>query len=375
MGIQDVRETIKSCRFCFMCRHACPTFLATKLDSHTPRGYALLLSQIDEGYRSWTKETIDRFYQCSQCGLCREDCEYHWQEDELVRNAREDIVKGEHTPERVKKIASSLIQKGTPYEKETAKGNVPSGIVGKKDTDILYFAGCSTRQNHSGILESLSKIFQAIAINWTMLQGEGCCGTPLYELGYTGDAKKAAEKLATKISEINPKILLTGCPHCFRAFKEFYPQWGLHFSSKIQIVHTSQYLATQITNGTLKLEPEETFSSLCYHDPCQLGRKLNEYEAPRRLINAATGKVPLELFHDREHAECCGAGSVMFLTDPNIAVKVAKKRLERVHETHAEVIITACQNCKTSFINAQNHLDNPIQVMDVTELIASRLKG
>ena len=35
MGIDHVREVIKNCRFCFMCRHACPTFLATKLDSHT----------------------------------------------------------------------------------------------------------------------------------------------------------------------------------------------------------------------------------------------------------------------------------------------------------------------------------------------------
>jgi len=355
-----------------MCRHACPTFLATKLDSHTPRGYALLLSQIDEGYREWTKETIDRFYQCSQCGLCRADCEYHWQEDELVRNAREEIVKGERIPERVKNIASFLIQTGTPYEKEAAI-HVPSEIVGNKDVDVLYFAGCSTRQNHPEIIESLSKIFRAIGINWAMLQDEGCCGTPLYELGYTDEARKMAGKLAAKICEANPKVLLTGCPHCFRAFKEFCPQWGINVSSELQILHTSQYLDTLISDGTLKFEGNASFSSLCYHDPCQLGRKMKEYDAPRRLIETVSGKVPLELFHTKELAECCGAGSVMFLTDPDIAVKVAQKRLERVHETEAELIITACQNCKTSFMNTKNQGKDHIQVMDVTELIVSRL--
>ena len=38
-----------------MCRHACPTFLATKLDSHTPRGYALLLAEIEAGKIGWTE--------------------------------------------------------------------------------------------------------------------------------------------------------------------------------------------------------------------------------------------------------------------------------------------------------------------------------
>jgi Fe-S oxidoreductase len=353
-----------------MCRHACPTFLATKLDSHTPRGYALLLSQIDEGYREWTRETVDRFYQCSQCGLCREDCEYHWPEDELVRNAREEIVKTGHIPERVKNIASSLIQTGTPYEKGITTWNAPPEIVGKKNPDMLYFAGCSTRQNHPEITEALSQIFQAMGTEWAILQEEGCCGVPLYEIGYPDAARETAEKLAAKISAVNPKLLLTGCPHCFRAFKELYPQWGLSFSSDLQISHAAQHLAARISDGTLKLKGNPTFSSVCYHDPCQLGRKLKEFDAPRRLIETATGKVPLELFHHKEHAECCGAGAVMFLTDPEIAVKVAKKRLERVHETQAEVMITACQNCKTNLIKAKNQSDDNIQILDVIELIA-----
>lgn len=374
MGIQDVKETIKSCRFCFMCRHACPTFLATKLDSHTPRGYALLLSQIDEGYRAWAKETVDRFYQCSQCGLCREDCEYHWQEDELVRNAREEIVKTGHTPERVKNIASSVIHTGTPYKTDVTTKDVSSDVIGKKQAEVLYYAGCSTRQNHPELIASLNKIFQATEADWTILEDEGCCGTALYELGYTDEAKDVARNVVAKISAIHPKVLLTGCPHCFRAFKEFYPQWGISFFSELQIVHTTQYLSTLVSNGTLALKGETPFSSLCYHDPCQLGRKMQEYDAPRRLIEAATGKAPYELFHNKGHAECCGAGSVMFLTDPDIAAKVAKKRLERVEETQAEVLVTACQNCKTNLVAAQGDAEKAVQVMDVAELIASRVQ-
>lgn len=374
MGIQDIKEIIKSCRFCFMCRHACPTFLATKLDSHTPRGYALLLSQIDEGYRTWTKEMAERFYQCSQCGLCREDCEYHWQEDELVRNAREEIIKTEFLPEQVKTIASSIIQTGTPYKEEAIAAHVPTEVIGKKNVDVLYFAGCSTRQNHPEIFESLKRIFQTAGIAWTMLDDEGCCGVSLYELGYTEEAKETAEKLAAKISEAHPKMLVTGCPHCLRGFTTFYPEWETGLSSELQIFHSSQYLQKLLVEGKLAIDADkETVPAVCYHDPCQLGRNMGEYDAPRSLIETATGQAPLELFHNKEHAECCGAGSVMFLTDPDIAAKVARKRLERVDETQAKVVVTACQNCKTNFVTAQDGAENTAQVMDVTELIASKV--
>lgn len=373
MGIQDVQEIIKSCRFCFMCRHACPTFLATKLDSHTPRGYALLLSQIAEGYSDWTPETIDRFYQCSQCGLCREDCEYHWQEDELVRHAREEIVQQNQTPERVTRLATSLIRNGTPYQDEDRASHIPQEIVGKKQTEVLYFAGCSTHHSHPALIEALAKIFRAAGIEWTMLADEGCCGTSLYELGYTEEAKTIAQPLGNKIIETDPRILLTGCPHCLRAFKEFYPQWNIELDSNMQILHTSQYLARLLHEGKLKLNGKVNLSAVCYHDPCQLGRKMQEYDAPRQLIEIVTSQAPREFFHHKALAECCGAGSVMFLTDPEIANEVAGKRLERVAETGAEGIITACQNCKTMLLTAQNGADPVVPVMDIVELVAKKI--
>jgi glycolate oxidase len=359
-----------------MCRHACPTFLATKLDSHTPRGYALLLSQIDEGHRNWAPATVDRFYQCSQCGLCREDCEYHWREDELVRNAREEIVQKDYTPERVKKIATSIIQYGTPHQEERALVGIPAGVLDKPDADVLYFAGCSARYNQQSIIISLSRIFHAAGVDWAMLDDEGCCGASLYELGYTKEAKTCAEKLAAKISKARPKVLVTGCPHCFRAFKNMYPEWKVELPSELQIFHTSQYLQMLLSEGTLRLtEDWDATTTFCYHDPCQLGRNMQEYDAPRSLIERATGQAPLELFHNREHAECCGAGSIMFLTDPDIAQKVAKKRLERVEETQAGIMVTACQNCKTNLDTAQTGMENCVRVMDLAELLASRIQN
>ena len=120
----------------------------------------------------------------------------------------------------------------------------------------------------------------------------------------------------------------------------------------------------------LRLDGEGKEGVLAYHDPCMLGRKMGVYDAPRALIQAATGSGPQELFHNRALAECCGAGAATFLAEPEAALKVAGVRLERARETGAATLVTACQNCKTLF---QEAVAGEMQVLDLVELAARHL--
>jgi len=369
MGIKEVRETIKMCRFCFMCRHACPVFLATKLDSLTPRGHALVLSAIAERIRKWDKDIVARFYQCTLCGLCKEYCEYNWPEDELVRNAREEIVAAGKEPEKVRFLASLVINKGSLYE-NNEKWPFPSEVIGKKAPDVLYFAGCSTRKNHPEILKAVGRVLDHMGENWSVLEEETCCGMALFDLGYTEDAKRMAKKLADKIAQLHPKTILTGCAHCYRAFKEKFAEWQIKLPQGIKIFHLTEYLYENVLSKKLQIKIDKKIQSVSYHDPCQLGRKLGIYDPPRKLIEMVTGKPPIELFHNRAKAECCGAGTVMFLTDPEISEEVARLRVNAAIEEGAKVIITACQNCKSIFTRVNQGY---IEVLDIVELISSQL--
>jgi len=370
MGIQEIRQTTESCKHCFMCRHACPTFLATKLDSHTPRGYALLLSEIDHGYQSWTPAIIDRFYQCSRCGLCREDCAYHWAEDEVVRNAREEIVAGALAPGRVKSIADSITSHHHPYGEAPDSWTPPPGVPGRKKAEILYFAGCATRQSHPEIARAVEKIMSVLGADWTTMPKEGCCGMPLFDLGYTDEARAESRRLIDRLKELKARFLITGCAHCYRAFTELYPAWGTPLPEGLQVMHISQYLLRQFQQGGLKVARPAALAGVSYHDPCQLGRNAGEYDAPRNLITLALGVPPRELFHSKEKAECCGAGSSMFLTDPDIARKVALMRIRAVHDAGSAAVITACQNCKHALVDAQRGEASGVQVFDLAELVA-----
>jgi len=370
MGIEEARETIRSCRYCFLCRYACPTFLASKLESVTPRGYALLLMEVDESRQDWTTEKAARFYDCSQCGLCRQICEYHWPEDELVRHAREAIVASGHAPEAVIRLATGFMERSEP----------PPGLAGgqshvpERKPRLLYFAGCQTLQDHPEIVEANQKLLTACGEDWGMLDEETCCGAPLYDLGYTREAQQAAGRLAERIEKWNPEILLTNCPHCLRSFQEHYPAWQVDLPPGIKIMHTSQYFQARLSDDSLKLKPNADFRHVAYHDACQLGRKMGVYNEPRELIASATGSPPLELYHAREQAECCGAGSVMGLTNPDLAGKIATLRLERAIEAGAETLVSACPNCKSAFTLGNNQLHANLRLLDLSELLLNQIE-
>ncbi len=374
MGIDHVKEVIKNCRFCFMCRHACPTFLATKLDSHTPRGYALMLSEISEGIRKWTDDFVKKFYQCSQCGLCREDCEFHWPEDDLVRHAREDIIEKDMEPPLVKKILQSIQENGSPFGKENLK-NLKKQFNIHFHPDIIYFPGCSTCFYHPEIIESTQSLLNYCGFNWMRMENEECCGMPLYDLGYTQEAKRQAKKTYDKLVAIHPKIILTGCPHCLRNFREIYPNWQLSFPKDMQILHVTQFLQEKILDHSLIFHHKVSLKSVGYHDPCQLGRKLGIFDAPRFVIRDIIGQAPTEIFHSREKAECCGAGSIQFFIDLELSQKIAKVRMNRVLEEKSQVLITACQNCKTVFQSFIEKEFPSMQVMDIIELANLEFEG
>jgi heterodisulfide reductase subunit D len=369
MGIADIRETISSCKHCFMCRHACPTFLATKLDSHTPRGYALLLAEIEAGKLGWSDAVVDRFYQCTQCGVCREDCAYHWPEDGLVRNAREDIVGSGSAPERVLKIARNLIDSGSPVD--AAPPVIENVSVGKAGAGTLYYSGWSARAFYPAVVQSTGLLLNRLGEDWTMLERETDTGVSLFELGFTREAHAQATALRDEIMRIKPRRIVTGCAHGYRAFTFLWKGMGVELDPGIEIMHTSQLLSRSVDRGAITEGGTPIEGPIGYHDPCHLARNAGVFMEPRRVIKALTGKDPIELFHNRQQAECCGAGSVMFLSDPDISLKIAERRLSGALDEGIKTLVTACPNCRILFERAAERSGIGVRMVDIVELMVS----
>ena len=93
--------------------------------------------------------------------------------------------------------------------------------------------------------------------------------------------------------------------------------------------------------GRMKHVPHEA-GPVRYHDPCQLGRGLGVYDAPRAVLGRALGRAPDELEDRRERATCSGAGGLLPSTMPEVARAIADTRLEAHARAGGGRIVTAC---------------------------------
>jgi Fe-S oxidoreductase len=107
-----------------------------------------------------------------------------------------------------------------------------------------------------------------------------------------------------------------------------------------------------------------------YHDPCSLGRGLEVYEEPRKVLQAIPGLELVESRHNREKGECCGSGGGMRFTNPEIAATAARQTLEGKTATGAEVVVTSCPSCQLAFQGATAALGARVEVVDLVSLAA-----
>ena len=103
-----------------------------------------------------------------------------------------------------------------------------------------------------------------------------------------------------------------------------------------------------------------------YHDPCQLGRGLGIYDAPRAILTRALGRAPDEFDDRRERSACSGAGGLLPTTMPETARAIADARLGDHARNGGGRIVTAC----ASSLLAMRRRAGAVKVEDILTYIA-----
>jgi Fe-S oxidoreductase len=102
-----------------------------------------------------------------------------------------------------------------------------------------------------------------------------------------------------------------------------------------------------------------------YHDACYLGRRGRSFDAPRALLERATGQPPLELHKNRDQADCSGSGGLYPLSNPDGARDAARRAVTADGNAHvsADVVVTGCPSARRGFERAN------VRVRDLIDVI------
>ncbi len=258
---------------------------------------------------------------------------------------------------------------------------IPAGLEGKQGAETVYFVGCvaSFFPRSYRVPQALASILETSGVDFTTLGGqEWCCGYPLLSMGRLEQAKTLIQHNVAQVKELGASRVTFACPSCYHMWKFVYPK-VLGEEIGLEVLHATELLDELIAQGDIELgEPALSLPKgmnlrVTYHDPCDLGRKSDVFEAPRRVLQSIPGLTFVEMSSSGQISECCGGGGNLESFDPDVVSQVSLRRIDRACEIEAQVITSACQQCERTLTAAvRKHKEARrarTRVMDVVELV------
>ncbi len=324
--------------------------------------------------------SVESIWSCTTCGACMEVCPVFIEQMPKIIQLRRHLVENEAVfPEELLNLFENMEGRSNPWgiapsERTKWCSQLEVKPFDRDTTEYLFYVGCAgsfdSRNKHVSV--ALVQLLDKAGVSWgTLGRDEKCCGDSVRRLGneYVFD-KMARENVATFIEHGVTKVI-TQCPHCFSTLKNDYRQYGL----ELEVIHHSQLLQQLVQDGKLVLDKTTgEMGTTVFHDSCYLGRHNDVYDAPRAVIQAATGQAPAEMERKRDNAFCCGAGGGRMWMEEHAGERINRTRVNEALEQSPDTICVACPYCMTMFEDGLKDVkaDN-VRVRDVAEVMAEAL--
>ncbi|MFN2188345.1 MAG: (Fe-S)-binding protein, partial [Candidatus Promineifilaceae bacterium] len=214
--------------------------------------------------------------------------------------------------------------------------------------------------------------FQRVGLDFGILyEGEQNAGNDVRRVGEEGLFEMLVEKNMEAFSSCDFKSIVTTDPHSYNTLKNEYGD----FSNSTPVLHYTELLDNLITSGDIKFT-NKIDRCVTYHDPCYLGRYNGIYEAPRRVIEAAGGRL-VEMPRSGDKSLCCGAGGGrIWMDEGNVTERPSESRIrEAVELNDVSDLVVSCPKDVTMYRDAVKTTSNEerLVVKDLIELVQDAL--
>jgi len=382
LGWEQIMDSY-ACIMCMRCQEVCPAYNTGKLLSpaaleinkryHLNHGGALDVPMVN----LISEEAV---WACTSCGACVDICPVGNEPMRDILDIRRNLSMMESNfPKQLEPAFKGMERNMNPWNVSQADRmkwadgmNVPT-IEQNAEPEILWWVGCApaTDARAQKTAQAFAKILNAAGVNYAVLgKNEACTGDSARRAGREDIFFGLASQNVEILNEVAPKRIVTTCPHCLHTIKNEYPAFGGNY----QVIHHTQLINELVGAGKISMNLDGDSMKVTFHDPCYLGRHNKVFDAPRDDLKSAGIEV-IEMPRNSAKSFCCGAGGAqMWKEEEAGSGRVNEARFQEAKATGANTVAVGCPFCMSMMTDASKADGGEIQVKDVAELVAERLK-
>jgi glycolate oxidase iron-sulfur subunit len=368
-------EKSLACIHCGLCLGSCPTYLETGNENDSPRGRIYLMRAFQDGRLLLEDTAVRHIDLCLGCRACEAACPSGVEYGALLEATRDHI---EHKYERsawqnfLRRIA---IEKVFPYPErmelalkpalllkkvekylpsfarealslvpdEMPRASLPpfSPAIGERRSRVGMVRGCVMSVMFDGTNRSTMKLLNRAGYDVVVPTQQGCCGALFAHGGNLAQARESARRNVEAFESV--ELVVINAAGCGSTLKEYGhlladdEKWrarGEAFGRKVKDI-------TEVL-GALDWRDVGETRKVTYHDACHLAHAQRITKPPRQIIRSVVGRNFVEL---PESDVCCGSAGSYNLTEPEMAERLQRRKIENILKSGAEVVLTTNPGC------------------------------
>ena len=385
----NYKDQLYACNKCGYCLSSCPIYKQTLDETYSARGLLTLAEAAQAQKIDYSPVLNDRLSTCIRCLACADDCPSGLKPFKLIQQTKEKLVEkqGMDIPKRLfcRTIVKNqwLMGKALKWGKALGQleGSVPDNAkknffrmfpevlkVDKPKANIGFFVGCAINLWYPQIGVATVKLLTDAGYQVTIPKTQKCCGTPVQTLGDIEGAKNLMIDNLKAFSKVD--AVVSSCASCGFMLKKESERLGVPEQFRKKVFDITEFLV----NNDIKVDANLSVGGkkskktrVTYHDPCHLNRGQGISSEPRELIDGIKNAQLVEVENAKE---CCGGGGTFRLFNQELALKIAKQKIDTAIDSSASVLVTSCPGCIMQFDDVFEQHGKGLDVRHVVELLA-----
>lgn len=406
------KEVIRCIR-CGACQNVCPVFKELQAESTVARGRVKLIRGAINQELDLTEGFINKMSLCLMCKACVVNCPSGVKVDKLVEAARKEITEKKGLSPLKTLIFRLVLKNRWVFNTGMRTGQVFQGLFFRKGPNgqgmlprmelgidqrrllaplapkpfksmypdivkvpeakmrVAFFTGCMINYIYTDTGRAVVNVLKRNGVEVVIPALQNCCGTPVRINGDYETAKEMARANIDVFLKEEVDAVVVACGTCGLSLKEEYAELLKDDPIYAERAKKLGTLVTDFTELVVSLEGYENqmgrlSMKVTYHDPCHLVRGLKVKEQPRQIIR----RIPEVVFEEMKQPDtCCGSGGSFSLYHYELSTQINDHKVETIHQTGAEVLVTGCSACRMHIADGLNRQGVTVKVMHTAQLL------